>query len=145
MNKELKILWLEDEPETISVIKEILGIEYQCNIQVCESFTSFSDEIEDLQDLSHHIIIIDIRMICNQEVVFTCFGKRKKIINSLDSGFEYFNYCIAERFKKAKIIFFSSKPKEETCVDAKKHRIDTNLIVSKECTTELINIIKDIQ
>ena len=140
----IKIIWLEDEPETIDVIKR--KMEKYCNdIKVCQSFSSFSDDIEEFEDNEKHIIIIDIRMIFNREIAFSCFKKVIKINNELDSGFEYFNHCLKNRFQKVKIIFFSSKPQKEARIDAQKHAIDTKTIVSKEYTLELINIIKDIK
>jgi hypothetical protein len=84
-------------------------------------------------------------MIFTREIKFTCFGKSKKIIASLDSGFEYFNHCIKNQFSQVKIVFFSSKPKEEAEFDAKKHNIDIDSIISKESTTDLIDLIKDIK
>ena len=141
----MKILWLEDEPDTIDVIKNRLNEDLVKEIIVCQSFASFSDEIEELEDKKDNIIILDIRMIFNREMKFSCFGKVIKITNSLDSGFEYFNNCLRGRFKNVKIIFFSSKPQFEAIKDAKKHDIDTSLIVSKDYTTELLKIIKGIK
>ena len=144
MSNRLKILWLEDEPETIIVIKNKIH-KYCDDITVCQSFASFSDDLEEFEDHEQHIIIIDIRMIFNREIEFTCFNKVIKINNELDSGFEYFNHCLNSRFSKVKIIFFSSKSQQEAMKDAKRHKIDTNIIVSKEYTTELLNIIKEIK
>ena len=140
----MKIIWLEDEPETIDMIKYQIK-EYCNDITVCQSFASFSDEIEEIDDKVDTIIIIDIRMIFNREMHFNCFDTRVKINSGLDSGFEYFNHCINGRFKQVKVVFFSSKPQVDTMIDAKRHKIDTTLIVSKEYTTELIEIIKGIQ
>lgn len=139
----MKIIWLEDEPETISVIQdEIIN---QCNnpeILICQSFASFSDELSDLEDNKKNFIIIDIRMIFNQEIFFSCFGKKVRINNELDSGFEYFNHCIKEQFFDVKVVFFSSKPQTEAMQDAQRHQIDTDLIISKEHSLDLLNIIK---
>ena len=144
MSGYAKIIWLEDEPETIVVIKKKME-KYCKDIKICQSFSSFSDDIEDFEDSETNVIIIDIRMIFNREIAFSCFEKVITINNELDSGFEYFNHCLKNRFQKAKIVFFSSKPQKEARVDAKKHAIDTKTIVSKEYTIELINIIKDIK
>ena len=142
MKKVKRIIWLEDEPETIDVIKSLLK-EYCDDICVRQSFIGFSNELEELEDVCNNIIIIDIRMIFSREMSFSCFEQQNiKINNELDSGFEYFNYCIKKRFEKVKVIFFSSKPKFDTMKDAKKHKIDTSLIVSKDFTSELISIIK---
>lgn len=144
MKKVKRIIWLEDEPETIDVIKNLLK-EYCDDILVRQSFIGFSNELEDFEDTSNNVIIIDIRMLFSREMSFSCFDKEDiKINNELDSGFEYFNYCIKKKFKKVKVIFFSSKPKFDTMKDAKKHKIDTSVIVSKDFTLELIEIIKGI-
>jgi len=84
-------------------------------------------------------------MIFNREMYFCCLGKKIKINNDLDSGFEYFNNCLRNRFEYVKIIFFSSKPQLEAIKDAQKHEIDTSLIVSKDYTIELLKIIKEIK
>jgi CheY-like chemotaxis protein len=139
-----KIIWLEDEPETIVVIKQKME-KYCKDIKICQSFSSFSDDIEDFEDSEQNMIIIDIRMIFNREIAFSCFEKVITINNELDSGFEYFNHCLKNRFEKVKIVFFSSKPQKEARIDAKKHAIDTKTIVSKEYTLELITMIKDIK
>ena len=144
MGNYMKILWLEDEPETITVIKNKIR-KYCSDIRVCQSFSSFSDDLEEFEDCEKNIIIIDIRMIFNREIEFSCFNKVVKITNELDSGFEYFNHCLNKRFSKVKIIFFSSKPQSEAMKDAKRHAIDTNRIISKEYTTELLNLIKEIK
>jgi len=141
----MNIVWLEDEPETIDIIKYQLEDYLGKEIMVCQSFVSFSNEIEELEDKRENVIIIDIRMIFNREMYFRCFGKRIKINNDLDSGFEYFNNCLKNRFRNLKVIFFSSKPQSEAIKDAEKHEIDTSLIVSKDYTTELINIIKGLK
>jgi len=141
----MKIVWLEDEPETIEVIKYRLEEYCREPIEVCQSFLRFSTAVKKLEDEKQMVIIIDIRMICNREIKFNCFGKRVEIYNELDSGFEYFNSCLKGRFKKAKILFFSSKPRAEAIEDAKRHQIDTNTIISKDSTTDLIDIIKEIR
>ena len=142
----MRIIWLEDEPETISVIKNKIEKSFCCYpIIVCKSFSSFSDEIEELDDEPMHVIIIDIRMIFNRELTFTCFGQPVKITQELDSGFEYFNNCLKGRFQKAKIIFYSSKPQHEAIKDAQTNLVDTDLIVSKEHGSQLIQIIKEIK
>jgi len=138
----MKILWLEDEPETIDVIRHKLR-ELGHTILLSQSFNSFSDDLEDIEDCSENIIIIDIRMVFNVEMSFKCFKKEITIQNSLDSGFEYFNHCLRERFKDVKIVFFSSKPKLEAIKDAKKHKINESWIISKESTTDLIDLIKE--
>ena len=144
MSGYAKIIWLEDEPETIVVIKKKME-KYCKDIKICQSFSSFSDDIEDFEDNEQNMIIIDIRMIFNREIAFSCFEKVITINNELDSGFEYFNHCLKNRFQKVRIVFFSSKPQKEARIDARKHAIDTKTIVSKEYTIELINIIKDIK
>jgi len=144
VSKSINIIWLEDEPETIFMIKKKME-KYCSNIKICQSFSSFSDDIEDFEDSEKNMIIIDIRMIFNREITFNCSEKVITINNTLDSGFEYFNYCLKNRFHKVKIVFFSSKPQKEARMDARKHAIDTKTIVSKEYTLELINIIKDIK
>jgi len=139
----MKIVWLEDEPDTIDVVRR--KIEAICqDIEICKSFSSFSDELEGLEDKNHEIIIIDIRMIFNKEMEFTCFEERFKIRNELDSGFEYFDNCLKSRFKNVKVIFFSSKPQSEAQKDAIEYKIDTNFIISKDYTTQLIEKIKEI-
>jgi len=144
MNKNIEIIWLEDEPETISVIKHILESKYSCKIKVCKSFSSFSNELELFVDGQNRIIIIDMKMIFTSEMKFTCFGKSYKIISSSDNGFEYFNYCIKNNFTQSKIIFFTSKSKEEAKLDAKKYQINSDSINSKDSTTDLIDLIKEI-
>ena len=139
----MNIFWLEDEPETIDVIQYQLR-ELGHSVLVSESFNSFSDDLEEIEDCKENIIIIDIRMIFNREMNFQCFHREISIRNSLDSGFEYFNNCLRERFSYVKIIFFSSKPRIEAIKDAKKHRIDESWIISKESTTDLIDLIKEI-
>lgn len=140
----MKIVWLEDEPETITIVQS--KIEKFCtNIEVCKSFASFSDEIEELEDREKDVIIIDIRMFFNKESEFTCFKKSFQIKEEHDSGFEYFNNCLKERFKNARIIFFSSKPEKEAQNDAKKHDIDTHMIISKDYTTKLIKLLEEIK
>lgn len=140
-----QILWLEDEPESIEVLKHELKV-YCENIIVRESFAGFSDFLEDFEDLSNNVIIIDIRMMFSREMSFSCFEKEDiKIYNEHDSGFEYFNACIKNKFSKVTVIFFSSKPKEETLKDAKRYKVDMHLIVSKDCTTDLISFVKDIK
>lgn len=140
----MRIVWLEDEPETIDVVRR--KIEAICqDIEICKSFSSFSDAVEDLEDRDGEIIIIDIRMIFNKEMKFTCFNKEFKIIKILDSGFEYYDNCLKSRFKNVKIIFFSSKPRKEAQKDAKEYNIDIDLIISKDYTTQLIEKIKEIQ
>jgi len=141
----MNIIWLEDEPETIDIIKYQLEKYIGKPINVCQSFISFSNEIEELEDKKDNVVIIDIRMIYNREMFFFCSGNKIKVNNDLDSGFEYFNYCLKNRFKHVKIIFFSSKPQSEAIKDAKKHDIDTGLIISKDYTTELLNIIKGLK
>jgi DNA-binding NarL/FixJ family response regulator len=141
----MNIVWLEDEPETIDIIKYQIEDYLGKEVMVCQSFVSFSNEVQELEDRADNIIIIDIRMIFNREMHFTCFEKVIKVKNDLDSGFEYFNNCLKDRFEHIKIIFFSSKPQTEAVKDAKKHEIDTNLIVSKDYTTELLKIIKGIK
>jgi CheY-like chemotaxis protein len=138
----MKILWLEDEPETIEVI--INDIQSFCkNIIVMKCFASFSDELEEFQDIPSNKIILDIRMLFNKEIEFTCFDTQHKIDKQLDAGFEYFNCCLRDRFKHATIIFFSSKPELDAKLDAKIYEIDTDKIVSKDFTTKLIDILKD--
>ena len=145
MAKINQILWLEDEPESIEVIKHLLE-DYCDNIVVRQAFTAFSDCLEEFDDVSSNVIIIDIRMIFSREMTFSCFEKEDiKIYNEHDSGFEYFNACIKNKFSKVTVIFFSSKPKEETLKDAKRYKVDTHLIVSKDCTSDLINFIKEMK
>jgi len=141
----MKIVWLEDEPETIEVIKYRLEEYCREPIVVCQSFLRFSTAIKKLADENRTVIIIDIRMICNREIEFNCFDNRVKIYNELDSGFEYFNNCLKGRFEKVTIVFFSSKPRAEAMEDAKRHQIDPNTIISKDSTTDLIDIIKEIK
>jgi len=141
----MKIVWLEDEPETIEVIK--YRLEEYCSepIVVCQSFLRFSIAMKKLEDKRSTVLIMDIRMICNREIEFKCFGKSFKIYNELDSGFEYFNNCLRGRFENVTIVFFSSKPRAEAMEDAKRHQIDPNTIISKDSTTDLIDIIKEIK
>ena len=141
----MKILWLEDEPETIEVIRYRLEEYCSETIVVCQSFLRFSTAIKKLEDKCSTVIIIDIRMICNREIEFKCFDSSVKIYNELDSGFEYFNNCLKDRFEKVTILFFSSKPRAEAMEDAKRHQIDPNTIISKDSTTDLIDIIKEIK
>lgn len=57
----MKIVWLEDEPETIDMIK--YQIQELCNdISVCQSFTKFSDEVEELEDREDTVIIIELML-----------------------------------------------------------------------------------
>ena len=141
----MKIVWLEDEPETIEVIRYRLEEYCREPIVVCQSFLRFSTAVKKLEDEKRAVIIIDIRMICNREIEFNCFEKRVKIYNELDSGFEYFNNCLRGRFENVTIVFFSSKPRAEAMEDAKRHQIDPNSIISKDSTTDLIDIIKEIK
>lgn len=141
----MKILWLEDEPETIEVIQHLLEAYCREPIVVCQSFLRFSTAIKKLEDKRSTVIIIDIRMICNREIEFKCFDNTVKIYDELDSGFEYFNNCLQDRFKNVTILFFSSKPRAEAMEDAKRHQIDSNTIISKDSTTDLIDIIKGIK
>jgi len=144
MDKNIEIIWLEDEPETISIIKHILESKYSCKIKVCQSFASFSTEVELFKDSPNHLIIIDIKMIFTSEMKFRCFGKNQKNITSSNNGFDYFDYCIKDNFTQAQIVFFSQKSKEEAEQDAKKYQITRGVIVSKESTTDLIDLIKEI-
>ncbi len=138
----MKILWLEDELETIEVIS--CEIRKFCqDITIKKSLSTFSDELEALKDHKDNKIIIDIRMIFNNEIEFTCFKNRYKIQEKLDAGFEYFNYCIKGNFPKSTIIFFSSKPELDAQLNAEKHLIDTDKIVSKDSTIKLLDILKD--
>jgi len=137
----MKIIWLEDEPETIEVIQDEIT-QYCSEIIICQSFLTFSEDIASLEDNGENIIIIDIKMIFNREIHFQCFNKTIKINNELDSGFEYFNHCLHGRFKNVKIIFFSSKPQKEAMEDAKRHNINSDIIISKEYTMELLEIIR---
>jgi DNA-binding NarL/FixJ family response regulator len=137
-----RIIWLEDEPETIDVLKNRMK-RYCGDITICQSFSRFSTKIKDMEDSDDNLIIIDIRMIFNKEIYFNCFEKRDiRVTSELDSGFEYFNECLNNRFKNVKIVFYSSKPRTEAIEDAKKHNINRDLIVSKEYSMELLNIAK---
>jgi len=140
-----QILWLEDEPESIEVIKYCLG-SYCSKIIVRQSFASFSDYLEEFEDVSSNVIIVDIRMIFSREMTFSCFDKTDiKIYNEHDSGFEYFNACIKDRFSNVTVIFFSSKPKDETLKDAKRYKVESHLVVSKDCTSDLIKFIQEMK
>ena len=141
----MRIIWLEDEPETITVIQNKIQKRCKSHIVVCKTFASFSDELETIEDKPNFVIIIDIRMIFNRELTFSCFGQEVRIGQELDSGFEYFNNCLKGRFKQVKIIFYSSKPRHEAIKDAQKNLVDTELIVSKEHGIRLIQIIKEIE
>ncbi len=57
-----KILWLEDESETIVLLKNQLK-KYCNNITICDTFTQFTNELEELEDTSNTIIIINIIII----------------------------------------------------------------------------------
>ena len=142
----MNIIWLEDELETIEGIYNDI-LEYCVTLVPCKCFASFSDEIDDenFEDIRSNIIIIDIQMLFNIENNFTCFNETFKIHNKNYSGFEYFNYCIQDRFKNVTIIFYSSNSLEQATKDAKKYNIEKAYIVSKESSTDLLNIIKDIQ
>ena len=144
----MKIIWLEDEPETIEVILGVILDECkkikESDIVVCQSFASFGDELENIDNPKECIIIIDIRMNANNEAKFTCNNQEIKVTNKLNSGFEYYNYCIKSniKFRDSTIIFYSSKPLSSIKEDAKEHNIDTKLIVTKENSLELLNRVK---
>ena len=144
----MKIIWLEDEPETIEVIQGVIVDECKTisepDIIVCQSFASFGDELDKIEGSKEYIIIIDIRMNANNEAQFNCNNKEVKVINKLNSGFEYYNYCIKDRFKDINIIFYSSKPLSSIKEDAKEHNINIDLIVTKENSLELLERVKKI-
>jgi len=140
----MRIIWLEDEPETIDVVRRKLELICQ-DIDVCQSLASFSDEVEELEDKKDEVIIIDIRMIFNKEIEFTCLDRSFRIIKELESGFEYYRNCLRDRFDNVKIIFFSSKPQAEAQKEAIENSIDTDLIISKDYTLQLIEKIKEIK
>ncbi len=140
----MKIVWLEDEPETITIVQNKIE-EFCTDIEICKSFASFSDALEDLEDIKSNVIIIDIRMFFNKESEFTCFKSIFTIKEPHDSGFEYFNKCIKEHIHNAQIIFFSSKPEKEAHDDASKHGIDMHMIISKDYTTRLIKLLKELK
>lgn len=140
----MKIVWLEDEPETIDVVRRKLE-DICTDIEVCQSFASFSDELNELKDREDEVLIVDIRMIFNTDIEVTCRGTEPfKIIKELEGGFEYYQKCLKSRFKNLKILFFSSKPQKEAQKEAQENDINIEWIISKDNTMTLIEKIKEI-
>ena len=135
----MKIVWLEDEPETIEVIVwEFEDTVEDIDIEVCQTFNNFTNKLSKLEDSIDNAVIIDIRMNADMELSFNCNNKPVKITNRLTSGFEYYNNCIRDRFKNIKTIFYSSKPLKSIEEEAREHLIDIDLIVTKENSLDLI-------
>ena len=138
----MKIVWLEDDLKTIrssmNYIQEKIGVK----AQICENFSEFSDALELLEDLPENVIIIDIRMLFNMEITFSCFDKTFHVDEELNGGFEYFKECIEGRFTKARVLFFTSKPLEEAKKDARKFNISTSLIITKDNLHALLRVLR---
>lgn len=139
----MRILWLEDEPITIEVVREKM-LKYCSTIEVYESFSAFSDELEDIADSDEVIVILDIRMLVNCEMKYRCFGKSFLIEKELEAGFEYYLQCIKKRFRFLQVIFFSSKPSQSAKEDAVAYKINPKQIISKEDFLQLIEITKGV-
>jgi len=137
----MRILWLEDEPITIEVVQDKMS-KYCIDIEVYESFSGFSDELEELDDSEENIVILDIRMLVNSELKYRCFGKSFLIEKELEAGFEYYINCMKKRFNFLQIIFFSSKPSQSAKEDAVIYKLNPDQIISKEDFLQLIEIIK---
>ncbi len=138
----MKIIWLEDDIKTvrnsINQIREKIGVKPV----VCENFAEFSDALETLEDREDEVIIIDIRMLFNMENQFSCFEKVFTVEQELDGGFEYYRECISERFERAKVLFFTSKPLQEAKRDAKKYSIDVDMIITKDNLNAMLKVIR---
>ncbi|CAA6813434.1 MAG: Unknown protein [uncultured Sulfurovum sp.] len=141
----MKIVWLEDEPETIDVVRRKLEIIYR-DIIICKSFASFSDELDELEDKSDEVLILDIRMIFNTDIEVTCKGSEAfTIIKELEGGFEYYQKCLKARFNNLRILFFSSKPQKEAQEEAHENDVPIEWIISKDNTMQLLEKIKEIK
>jgi len=138
----MKIIWLEDDPKTIRSSINRIEDNLKIDVQICECFAEFSEQLYALEDAKDNIIVIDIRMLFNIEDKFFCFDKEFNVKEELDAGFEYFKECIEKRFSKTKIVFFTSKPLEEAKSDAKNYDIDTNMIITKDDINRLLSFIK---
>jgi len=139
----MRILWLEDEPITIEVVIDKM-LKYCPSIEVYESFSAFSDELEDLEDKKGMILIIDIKMLVNRELRYSCFGDDFLVEKELEAGFEYYFQCIKRRFRSLEVIFFSSKPSDRAKEDAYIYRVDPKRIISKQDFLELIEVVKGV-
>ena len=140
----MRVIWLEDEPGTISVIKN--RVKKHCkNITVCESFATLSDKLEELLDDQYHdyFIIIDIRIVVNVDIVSTCFGNKFSVKEELEAGLEYYIKCLKSRFDSEKIIFLSSKSAKYAKHDGEKYNIPLSQIIAKNDIFELIERVKN--
>ncbi len=138
----MKIIWLEDDPQTVRNTVNYIQDEIDAYIIICKSFAKFSQELYMLDDDNKNIIIIDIRMLFNLENEFSCFDKTFFIENELNAGFQYYHECLESKFSKTKIVFVTSKPFEEAKEDAKQYNIDVNLILTKDEPDSLLNFLK---
>ena len=140
----MKIIWLEDEPETIMVIKNKI-LEHCMDITICQSFLKFSNELKNIKDCTNYLIILDIRIVFYVELEVTCFGKSFNINKELEAGLEYYLECLKNRFDDNKIIFLSSKTAKNTQDDVKKYNISPSQVIAKEDIGELIERIRNVK
>ncbi|MCK5853684.1 MAG: hypothetical protein KAG56_00595 [Sulfurovaceae bacterium] len=140
----MKIIWLEDEPGTISVIKNRVK-KYCQDITICESFSYFSDKLELLleEQKSDYLIIIDIRIVVNVDAISTCFGNNFLVKEELEAGLEYYIKCLKNRFDDKKIIFLSSKNAKYAKHDGEEYGIPLSQIIAKNDIYELIERVKN--
>ena len=138
----MKIIWLEDEPETIFVIKTEIE-KYCSDIEVCQSFSRFSNELEKLTT-EKYLIILDIRILFNSEFKTECFEKSFYIDHELEAGFEYYLECLKDRFDDNRIIFLSSKTLKNSQKDGEKYHVLPKQIIEKEDIAQLIERIKNV-
>ena len=138
----MKIIWLEDEPDTILVIRKKIE-KYCSDITLCQSFGRFTNEVETLNKESDYLIILDIRIIFNVEYTVTCFDKQFMMTKELEAGLEYYLACLKKRFNDEKIIFLSSKTAQNAQNDAKKYDIASYQMIAKEDIGELIERVKN--
>ena len=140
----MKIIWLEDEPETIMVIKNKIS-EHCIDITVCQSFSKFSYELEQLNSNSNYLIILDIRIVFYIELEVSCFGKNFNVNKELEAGLEYYLKCLKDKFDNNKIIFLSSKTAKNTQADVEKYNISPSQVIAKEDISELIERVKNVK
>ena len=140
----MKIIWLEDEPGTINVIRNRVK-KYCKEITICESFSYFSDKLEQLLEEKErdYLIVVDIRIVVNIDVVSTCFGDIFSVKEELEAGLEYYIKCLKNRFDDKKIIFLSSKNTKYAKYDGEKYGIPLSQIIAKNDIYELIERVKD--
>jgi len=140
----MKIIWLEDEPDTIFVIQTEVK-EHCKELIVCQSFSKLSNELEKIKDNSDYLIILDIRIVFYQELEINCFQKKFKITKELEAGMEYYLECLKSKFREDRIIFLSSKTLKNAQEDGRRYHISPQQIIAKEDFTQLITRIKNVQ